>query len=168
MNDDVNGIIEIRDPEIDAEAIMLQIRGNLRARRLEAEAQGLDFEQLAKGEFAKRFGDGVYQDMRQVSASASQMGVQLSVVHAQRKIPIVSALIQRVRQALHQLVIYYVNQLAAQQNHHNRQIVGVLMRLVLGLEREPYPEVVETLQEQVAALHEDIARLTALVEAHSK
>ncbi len=152
-------IIEIKDPEIDAEEIMRRIREHIRARRIQAQAQGIDFESLVNGTHPQRFGEDLYREMRQVNASASQMGVMVSLVKPQRQIPILSPLLQRIRQAAHQLVVYYVNQLAAQQNHHNRQIVNVLMHLALGLEREPYPQDVADLRKEVAALREELAQL---------
>ena len=152
-------IIEIKDPEIDAEEIMHRIREHIRARRIQAQAQGVDFESLVKGIHPQRFDEALYREMRQVNASASQMGVMVSLVKPRRQIPVLSSLLQRIRQAAHQLVVYYVNQLASQQNHHNRQIVNVLMHLALGLERETYPQDVAALRKEVAALREELAQL---------
>jgi hypothetical protein len=157
-------IIEIRDPEIDVEAIMRQIREKIRERREEAEAQGIDIDSLAAGDHDRRFDDDLYREMRQVSASASQMGVILSPAEKDG-IPILSVLSNRIRLAMHQLVVYYVNMLAAQQNHHNGQLVRLLMKLVRGLERESHPEQVAELQAEVEALRAEVARLAALVEA---
>ena len=156
-------IIEIRDPDIDADAIMRQIREKIRERREEAEAQGIDFDTLAEGDASRRFGDDLYREMRQVSASASQMGVILSPVE-EGGIPVLSALSHRIRMAMHQLVVYYVNMLAAQQNHHNGQLVRLLMKLVRGLERESHPEQVAELHAEVESLRAEVARLSALVE----
>ena len=49
MNFRSEDIIEIRDPDIDAEAIMRQIRERIRARREEAEAQGIDIDHVWPG-----------------------------------------------------------------------------------------------------------------------
>jgi hypothetical protein len=160
---DSEAIVEIQTPDIDAEAIMRQIRENLRSRRKEAEAGDFDLNRLAEGEYPRRFDDDLYRDIRQVSASASTMGVSLSV-SGKGAVPILSALFRRVRRALHQLVIYYVNRLAAQQNRHNRQVLRVLMGLVRGLERESHSERLRELQDDVEALRNEVARLTALVE----
>jgi hypothetical protein len=156
-------IVEIPTPDIDAEAIMRQIRGSLRSRREEAEARGLDFETLAEGEVSRRFDDDLYGDMRQVSASASRMGVTLSV-SGKGAVPILSSFSRPVRRAFHQLVIYYVNQLATQQNRHNRQVLRVLMELVRELERESHSERLSELQDDLEALRDEVARLTASVE----
>lgn len=163
VEEKITPVIEIRDPDIDAEVIMRQIRERIRERREEAEAQGIDIDTLAEGDHDRRFGDDLYREMRQVSASASQMGVILSPAE-KGGIPILSALSNRIRMAMHQLVVYYVNMLAAQQNHHNGQLVRLLMKLVRGLERESYPEQVVELQAEVEALRGEVARLSALVE----
>jgi len=151
--------IEIRDTEIDADAIMRQIREKIRERRAEAEAQGVDFEGWVEEAAARRFSDDLYRDMRRISASSAQMGVTLSLLGG-RNIPVLSALIRRVRQALHELVVYYVNQLAAQQNHYNRQIVNMLMRFVVDLERESHAEQIAALQQEVQVLRDEMARLS--------
>jgi hypothetical protein len=147
-------ILEIQTPEINAEAIMRQIRENLRSRRQEAEARGFEFDSLAAGEYPRRFDDDLYREIRRVSPSISAKGA----------VPILSSLFRRVRIVLHQLVIYYVNQLAAQQNRHNRQVLRVLMELVRELERESHSEELRELRDEVEAIRNEVARLTALVE----
>ena len=156
-------ILEIQTPEINAEAIMRQIRENLRSRRQEAEARGFEFDSLAAGEYPRRFDDDLYREIRQVSASVARLGVSPSI-SAKGAVPILSSLFRRVRIVLHQLVIYYVNQLAAQQNRHNRQVLRVLMELVRELERESHSEELRELRDEVEAIRNEVARLTALVE----
>lgn len=153
-------IIEIETPEIDAEAIMRRIRENLRSRREEAEARGLDVNSLVGGEGSGRFSPALYRSIRQVSVSASRMGVSLSVSD-EGGVPILSSLARPFRALFHQLVVFYVNQLAMQQNHQNRQLVRVLKELMQELEREGHLEQLQKLEDEIEALRGEVARLTA-------
>jgi hypothetical protein len=169
-NDDANEIIEIRDPEIDAETIMHQIRENIHKRRAQAEAEGLDYEAflygLSTSRVSTRFDDSLYSDLRRMGSTYSRVGVGLSLTDT--SIPIIGPLVQRVRTALHQLVLYYVNLLAAQQRNFNGHIVRVLMTLVKGLEKGPLPGEVESLQQELAQLRAQVEQLQAQIEQAKK
>ena len=45
------------------------------------------------------------------------------------RIPIIGGLITRIKQALHQLVLFYVRDLAAQQNAFNAQVIRVVKKM---------------------------------------
>ncbi len=161
--DDVRDVIEIRDPELDAEAIMRQIRENIRERRAEAEAKGLNYEAFVEGLYASqvsaRFDHQIYYDLRRMSVGYDKVGVGLSLTESQ--LPIIAPLVQRVRRALHHLVIYYVNKLAAQQARFNEFVVRALTNLVKALEDGPTPDEVAALQAEVEALRDRIEHLEA-------
>jgi hypothetical protein len=162
-DDDIEEIIEIRDPEIDAEAIMRRIRENIRQRRSEAEAQGLDYEAFAEGLYTSRddarFDRSVYHDLRRMSVGYYKMGVGLSLTAS--RFPLIGSLMQRVRGALHQVVIYYTNMLAGQQARFNEYVVRVLTGMVKELEQDPGREEVEALRREVTELRERLERLEA-------
>ncbi len=161
MGNDTENIIEIRASGIDTEAIMRQIRENIRQRRAQAVAEGLDYDaflnQLHDAQAAGRFDSSLYHDLRWLHTHYQEMGVRLSLTSS--PIPIIASLIQRVREAFHRLVIYYVNILAAQQRNFNSYLVQSLTTLVKELERGPLPDEIETLCREVAGLHARIERL---------
>jgi hypothetical protein len=169
-NDDLEQIIEIRDSEIDAQAIMRQIRENMRQRRSMAEAQGLDYEAFAQGLYASpesaRFDRSLYYDLRWLSTSYHKIGVGLSLTES--RIPLVAPLVQRVRAALHHLVIFYTNKLAGRQTRFNEYVVRALTGLVKELEKEPAPGEVEALRREIVELRERLERLEARMEIASE
>lgn len=165
MNNDaqLNNIIEIRDPEIDAEAIMRQIRENIRKRRAQAEAQGLDYEAFVEGLTASkveaRFDQSLYYDLRRLSVSYDKIGVGLSLTESH--LPLIAPLAQKVRMALHHLVIYYVNMLARQQARLNEYVIRALTTLTKDLELGPTPAKFQALQQEVAQLRARLEQLEA-------
>jgi len=162
-NDDLSKIIEIRDPEIDAEAIMRQIRENIRQRRAQAEGQGLDYEAFVEGLYTSqvtaRFDHSLYYDLRRMSVGYDKVGVGLSLTES--RIPLIAPLVQRFRKALHHLVIYYVNILAGQQARFNEYVVRALTGLVKELEEGPTPTEVEALRQEIAQLQARLEQLEA-------
>jgi hypothetical protein len=121
-----------QNDKINAEAIMREIRARIQQRRAQAEAQGLDFDALAEGRFTPdrpaRFNAELYYELRRLSLSGEQIGVGLSLTAS--RLPLIGPLVQRVRLALHQLAIYYVNMLARQQarvNAYDAQAWAALM-----------------------------------------
>jgi hypothetical protein len=164
--DDAGGTVETRDPEIDAEAIMRQIRENIRRQRAQAEAQGLDRETFAEGLHAPhvttRFDSDLYEALQRMSVGHDKVGVGLLLTGS--TVPLVAPLVQRIRTALHHLVIYYVNTLAGQQARFNEHVVRAVTALVKGVEEDPTPGEVEALQQEVAQLRAQIEQLEARVE----
>ena len=152
-------VIETHDPDLDAEAIMREIRARIQQRRTQAEAQGLDFDALAEGRFTPdhptRFNAELYYELRRLSLSGEQIGVELSLTASRR--PLIGPLVQRVRLALHQLVIYYVNMLARQQARVNAYNARAWAALLADLEAQA--AAAEALRGEVAHLR---ARLDQL------
>ncbi len=166
-SDDLEQIIEIRDSEIDAEAITRRIRENIRQRRSEAEAQGLDYEAFVEGLYTSpdntRFDRSLYYDLRWMSMGYHKIGVGLSLTES--RTPLVAPLVQRIRAALHQLVIFYTNMLAGRQIRVNEYIVRTLRGLVEVLEKDPTPDQVEALRQEVAELRAQLGQLEAKMES---
>lgn len=158
---DLNDIIEIRDPEIDAEAIMRRIRENIRKRRSEAEAQGLDYEAFVEGLYTSqvtaRFDHSLYYDLRRMSVGYDKIGVGLSLTES--GLPLIGPLVQRFRKALHHLVIYYVNMLAGKQARFNEYVVRALTALVKELEQDPTPSEVKALRQEITELRARLEQL---------
>ena len=160
MNDETADIVNIRDPEIDAEAIMRDIRARIRQRRAQAEAQGLDYEALAEGRPAEsvgRFEADLYYDLRRLSVSYDEVGVKLSLTET--RLPLIGGVVQRVRAALHQVILYYVNMLARQQARINKYNLRVLTALTRDLEADATSADIEALRQEIAWLRERIEQL---------
>jgi hypothetical protein len=156
-SDQLSDIIEIHADEVDVEAVMFAIHSNLQQRRAAAQAQGLNYEALAAGRLTQdsgRFSPEVYANLRRANATADRIAVSQQV--SEQRIPVIGGVLQRVRQALHQLVVYYVNMLAGNQIRFNESMATAVTSLVADLEHETE---LASLQAEVQALQ---ARLAAL------
>ncbi len=166
-NDDLKQIIEIRDPKIDAETVVCQVRKNIRQRRSKAKAQGVDYEAFAEGLYASpdttRFNRSLYYDLRWISMGYYKIGVGLSLTES--RIPLIAPLVQRVRSALHHLVIFYTNMLAGRQIRVNEYMARALTGLVEVIEKDPMPDEIETLRQEVAELRAQLKQLKAKMES---
>ena len=156
-SDQLSDIIEIHADEVDVEAVMFAIRSNLQRRRAAAQAQELNYEALAAGRLTQdsgRFAPEVYANLRRAHAAADRIAVSQQV--SEQRIPVIGGVLRRVRQALHQLVVYYVNMLAGNQMRFNESMAAAVTSLVADLEHETE---LALLQAEVQVLQ---ARLTAL------
>jgi len=129
---------DLEAPDLDAEAIMREIRTRIRARRAEAKARGLDFEAYADGLYPlppdALFSRDLYEAVRYVGLGWDKVGVEMTLTES--RLPLVGGLVQRLRAALHELVLFYVNRLAARQIRLNEQTARALTILVRDLEAE--------------------------------
>ena len=161
QKDDYQGVVEFRDSDIDSEAIMRRIRQKIRERRADAESRGLDYEAFVEGLYATqvsaRFDHDLYYDLRRMSVGYNKIGVGLSLTES--RIPILGPIIQRIRRALHQLVIYYVNQLAGQQARFNEYAMRALTSMTKTLEEGADVDDLDALREDVIELRERVRAL---------
>lgn len=136
--DDQTADFWIEGDDIDAEAIMQEIRARIRARRAEAKASGLDFEAYADGLYplpaGAVFGRDLYEATRHVSLGYDKVTVEMALTETQ--VPLIGGLVHRFRLSLHGLVLFYVNRLAARQVYFNEQTARALTALVQDLEAE--------------------------------
>jgi hypothetical protein len=128
----------IEGDDIDAEAIMQQIRARLRARRAEARARGMDFEAYADGLYPlppdARLSRDLYEAVRSLNLSYDKLGVDLALT--ENRLPVMGGLVQRARAAFHELVLFYVNRLGARQVRVNQHTARALAALVRDMEAE--------------------------------
>jgi hypothetical protein len=155
----------ICDPDMDAEAIMRQIRKDIRKQRAQAETQGPGYEAFVEEISTTRFDRSLYDALRRMSIGYDKAGVGLLL--AGSSIPLVAPLVQRVRAAYHRLIIYYVNELARQQVRFNGHVVQAMATLIKGLEEDPIPGQVEALRREVSRLRAEIERLKPKAEQES-
>jgi hypothetical protein len=166
-SDDIEEAISSYDPEVDAEAIMHQIRENIRRQRVHAEAQGREHETSGEGatsasHVGTRFDNRLYEALHRMSVGYDKVGVGLLLTGS--TIPLVAPLVQWIRTALHRLVVYYVNTLASQQVCFNEQVFQSVTALVEELEEDPTSVEVEALRQEVAQLRAQVERLKAITE----
>lgn len=135
---DPDAAFQIEGTDIDAEAIMQEIRARLRARRDEARARGLDWEAYADGLYPVPsnavLGRDLYEAVRHLSLAHDKANVDMMLTETQ--VPLIGGLIQRLRTALHELVLFYVNRLAARQARVNYQTSRAITLLLRDLEAE--------------------------------
>lgn len=143
---------EIRDTNIsaaDVEALMQQIRDRIRNRSQQAENQGRSYHLPNSMSAGKRLPGTLYGSMERLRAASSAVSVHLSVV-GQHQLPIIGTLLQKVRRALHQLILYYVSMLAGRQSAFNRASIDMNRQTILALEAAIAR--IEKLEQEVALL----------------
>lgn len=153
-----NDILRIGAPDIDVEQIMTQIRDNIKKRRIEAEARGLDFDALAQGRYrqyvGERFSGEVYEALYDAQMAVDKNMTSLMVTT--RPLPVISSLIRRIRESMHNLVIFYVNRAAQRQAGFNSLITKSVAQLLNAMEREGE---LDTKERRIAQLEQRLAQL---------
>ena len=147
--DDQTDWFEIEASDLNIEEVMQEIRARLRARREQAKVRGLDFEAYADGLYPLPpdavLSRDLYEAARYVGLGYDKVHVEMALTET--RLPLVGGLVQRVRSALHELVLFYVNRQASRQIHTNEQTARALVALVRDLEKE-----VRDLRARVASL----------------
>ncbi len=162
--DNLEDIIEIRDEQIDVQAVMRQIRANLQQRRAAAAAQGVDFDAFVAGLYQENqghFAAAVYYNLRRANATYDRITVSRYV--SPRSTPFIGGWLQRLRGILHDLVIYYVNMLGSKQTMFNESITYLQNSLIEGLDKDAASTAAElaALRAEVQALRAELAELKA-------
>jgi len=143
--------IEINtEGEIDVEDIMRQIREHI-ARR-QAQTPSWVPPPPRNGHLGRELYDELYQ------ANATFDKTYVSPYLTPTYVPLVSGLWHRLRQAAHNLVIFYVNRLAAAQVGFNAHVVRVLNELVRHLDQDDTAARLARLEEEVAALRAELRK----------
>jgi len=132
--DNLPEVLEIRDSDIDAESIMLQIRAAIRERRTTSGLSDAEFDALATGAPVQPTLDGLRRDLERLTNTMRYTEVDMLLSEV-RPSPI-SGLVQRFRAALHEVILFYVNRLAAQQASTNRATLTALRKTFQILEAQ--------------------------------
>lgn len=119
-----------REEHVDVEQLMEQIRRQI----LEKRAAAGDEAAARVPVGGKRFPPELYDHLYQAGLGYNQLLVD--PVIKESKLPLLGPLLNRVRRALHLLVIYYVNRLAERQQTVNLHLLRALSVLTEELERE--------------------------------
>ncbi|HSM56035.1 MAG TPA: hypothetical protein VK879_07775 [Candidatus Sulfomarinibacteraceae bacterium] len=128
---------EMQVEEVDIEAIMQQIREQILARK-EASAAGGALPLKISG---KRFPPEFYEHIYQAGLAYDQ--VQVNMYVSKSSIPVLGPAVEWLRGKLHELVLYYVNQLAAKQITYNTHLLRAVSILAEELESLPAPDQTE-------------------------
>jgi hypothetical protein len=129
---------------VDVEAVMRQIRTYIVARRNPA---GLE-PSVALPRFDGRLDAAIYEQLYHAALIHDQLNLSANAVPSRR--PIVGWLMTLVRRKFHELVVYYVNQLAQKQITFNRHILGAVNGLVQEVEKLSPPDLADMSHDQKA------------------
>ncbi len=126
---------EIRDPEISSDALLQTVRGRLDERRRlgQLPPPPPDFGLSPHPELMDQTLD---YHLRQAHATYDRICPDLDLAPSPvAHIPVLGWLWSLVRRHLHELILFYLDRLAANQVRHNQHVVGALNRLA-ALESE--------------------------------
>jgi hypothetical protein len=116
------------EEEINIEEIMQQIRQQIMARRAMLAPDGRPPVVVT----GKRFPPEFYEHLYQARLAEEQFAVPVFV--SRSSLPLIGRLIDWLRGKFHELVVYYVNQSAAQQIHATGHLLQALSLLAQELE----------------------------------
>lgn len=123
---DLNQSVADNVDHVDVEAIMNDIRRQVLERKLPS--------QINVPLTGKRLPAEFYEHLYDASLIQGQLGVKLYVTKS--NVPVFGGLIDRIRGLFHQLVIFYINQVAEQQAELNGHLLQALASLSQYLEEE--------------------------------
>ena len=116
--------------EINIEEIMREIRQKILAKK-EAVGSGKRTPIPVSGE---RLPPAFYDHLYQAGLVYDEIDVQLYVTKT--NIPLIGPVLDKLRYKVHELVLFYVNRLAAEQMHFNEQILHAVSLLAQEIEAE--------------------------------
>ena len=142
------------DHPVDVEAVMRQIRSYIITHR-NAAGPVSDMEPPPSD---GRLGAAFYEQLYHAALIHDQLSSSINVIPS--RVPIVGRFVTLARRQFHELVVYYVNQLAQKQIVFNRNILGAVNRLVEEIEQLSPAE--------IAALQQDLETLRQQMTARGK
>jgi len=161
MEDRLEEIIEIRNPEINVAEIMEEIRRNIRRRHNEARGGKVTFPTFDAAlspaiEPTEELEKVLHHHLNQASLHYNRIGVASQLMP--RPVPLVGRLWTAFRREAHNLVIFYVNTLAARQITFNDHALRALNALAQMVRRGSRAEVAR-LEAELQALQERVDQL---------
>jgi hypothetical protein len=144
---DLEQIVEIHAPAVDVTRVMAEIRQTLLRHGPFAQPDVPSFG------VATEDGEGALAlYLSQANLNYDQVWVEVNIVG--RKVPLLGGLVMRLKAALHELAVYYVNLHAGKQIDVNASLV----RIVNALSRKSEQDV-NALRDEIALLRARIAEL---------
>ncbi len=157
MSDPVpDDLQEINDPEIDAAALMAQIRERMRQRRAELgindrASSSFDVTSCPPEPEDMPHDANLYHHLRLANELYAEADTEPALPPSPlTRVPVVGRLWQRVRPSLHVLILFYVNRALGHQMTVNRHMVSVLNQLT---------EQAQSQQRTIAALEAELQSL---------
>lgn len=135
---------------VDIEVVMEQIRGYL------AKKQGARTRASVETSASRILAPETYDDLHQANQTCDKLYVAPYLTPV--RIPLVGALWQKLRGALHSIAVFYVNRLAESQMRFNGYTVHVLNEIVRGLDADATPDKVVQLEQRVRALEAELIK----------
>lgn len=118
------------EPQINIEEIMQNIRREILSRKATHTGEHLPMLNLT----GKRFPPEFYEHLYQAGLTYNQIDVAAHVTPV--NIPLIGALVQKLRGKLHELVLFYVNRLAANQIQVNTQLLQAVTLIAEEMETQ--------------------------------
>jgi hypothetical protein len=147
--------------DLDVQLVMDRIRESMIEGALEDEVEYPTYAaaRARAGNLPTLFSEELYYQLEQANLNYDRVLAELSVVESQ--MPLVGTFVNRFKQELHRLVVYYVNMVAERQVTVNDAVVRTLNQLVDGLEMGAAPRVQDT---EIEALQHQVVELQARLE----
>lgn len=117
--------------DIDIEQIMQEIR----ARILAQQSQLPGYAETLVNVSGKRFSPAFYEHLYRANLAHNEVGVDIQVTPV--SLPLIGPLVQALRHKLHELVLFYVNQVTSQQRQVNAHLLQALSLMAEELNETP-------------------------------
>jgi hypothetical protein len=117
--------------DIDIEQIMQEIR----ARILAQQSQLPGYAETLVNVSGKRFSPAFYEQLYQANLAHNEVGVDIQVTPV--SLPLIGPLVEALRHKLHELVLFYVNQVTSQQRQVNAHLLQALSLMAEELDEAP-------------------------------
>ena len=138
------------DQPVDVDSLMRQIRAHIIARRNVTRPAS----DVTLPSYEGRLDAAIYEQLYHATLVHDQISLSLNVVPS--SMPIMGPFITLLRRKLHELVVYYVNQLAQKQIVFNRNILGAINGLVQEIERLS-PSDLDAVRQDLEALRQQMS-----------
>lgn len=116
--------------EVNIEEIMQEIRQHILAKKDAPNQSGSTIVPLA----GKRLPPEFFEHLYQANLVFDQIGIKMLVTKT--NVPIIGWLLDKLRVKIHELMLFYVNQLAEQQIQFNTHMLQAMSLLTQNLEEE--------------------------------
>lgn len=112
-----------QEQQINIEEIMQEIRARILAQQAQLPSYGETLVNVS----GERFSPAFYEHLYQANLAHNEVGVQMQVTPV--RLPLVGPLLEALRRKVHELVLFYVNQVTAQQREVNTHLLRALSLL---------------------------------------
>ena len=139
MSEPGESIVEIRDPEVDVDAIMAELRHRLDARRAELGDEEPTYPPFGLAPLPDPpaglpHDAALYQELRILNATFNNAETAPNLAQSPAtQVPVAGKVWGVLRRQVHELILFYVNRQLAHQVTVNRSLVSVLNRLTAEL-----------------------------------